>query len=720
MKRILPWLVVALLAAYCAAPAPAASTGPRRVITLNGSWEIAQGAMDAVPPQFDHRVPVPGLVDMAEPPFAEVGVKSARRQAFWYRHRFTINSALPPVALLKIGKAKFGTRVYVNGALVGDHDGCFTPGWFDVRKQLKGGAEQNELVVRVGAFHDVLPPHVPWGRDSEKHTYLPGIYDDVRLILTGTPLIRHVQAVPEIESCTVRVLAEVENPVKAREVRLAYVVRERSGGRVAAQGEVARADTAGFAKVPLDFRVPISGCRPWSPEDPFLYELELQTDGDRRQLRFGMRSFRFDTATGRAVLNGKPYFLRGTNVCIFRFFEDAERRDRPWDRKWVRELHRRFKGMHWNALRYCIGFPPEAWYEIADEEGFLIQDEYPIWKIPNPKAIRPEHLAAEFTEWMQERWNHPCVVIWDAQNETVTGLTGAAIRAVRSLDLSNRPWDNGWSAPQHPDDCIEIHPYRFLEVYRGRYEDSPQGPLATFFKQPSRRGHGPYGHHGPIENWKPGTLFPHAMIINEFGWLWLNRDGSPTRLSQKVYAKFLPPDATADDRRRFYARNLAAMTEYWRSHRQCAGVLDFCGLGHSRPGTPRGKTCDHFVDIGNLTFEPHFAQYVRDAFSPVGLMIDMWDTRLKAGASQSVPVSVINDLSEHWQGKVTLHIEQNGKVISRQAQSCRVEGLGRQTRVFELDIPRQRGNYLLVAEIQPAGRPVRSLRDILVATRAQE
>ena len=35
--------------------------------------------------------------------------------------------------------------------------------------------------------------------------------------------------------------------------------------------------------------------------------------------------------------------------------------------------------MHWNSIRYCIGFPPDFWYDIADEEGFLIQDEFPIW-----------------------------------------------------------------------------------------------------------------------------------------------------------------------------------------------------------------------------------------------------------------------------------------------------------------------------------------------------
>ena len=101
--------------------------------------------------------------------------------------------------------------------------------------------------------------------------------------------------------------------------------------------------------------------------------------------------------------------------------------------------------MHWNSIRYCIGFPPEMWYRIADEEGLLIQDEFPIWSGgPELENLKVELLAAEYKEWMRERWNHPCVVIWDAQNETFAGeKTGKAIQAVRHLDLSHRPWDNG-------------------------------------------------------------------------------------------------------------------------------------------------------------------------------------------------------------------------------------------------------------------------------------
>ena len=48
------------------------STSGRHIINLGGTWEIAQGSMDLTPNSFQHKVPVPGLVDMAEPAFDEI------------------------------------------------------------------------------------------------------------------------------------------------------------------------------------------------------------------------------------------------------------------------------------------------------------------------------------------------------------------------------------------------------------------------------------------------------------------------------------------------------------------------------------------------------------------------------------------------------------------------------------------------------------------------
>jgi beta-galactosidase/beta-glucuronidase len=336
--------------------------------------------MDQVAPGFDHEVPVPGLVDLATPAFSDVGtdMSGKHRQAFWYRRDFSIEGSIPEVVRLKLHKAMYGTRVYLNGKLVGDHLPCFTPAELELRQFLKEPGQEREEST---------------GRE------------------VGT--------------------AEVSCPV----------------------------GTGGGSS---DIRIAIQDCRLWSPEDPFLYDLEVSTGADTLRTRFGMRSFHLDPRTGVAVLNGKTCFLRGTNVCIFRFFEDPKRGDLVWREEWVRKLHRVFKSMHWNSIRYCVGFPPEMWYRIADEEGLLIQDEFPIWYGGNwPAELKSPALIQEYTEWMQQRWNHPCVVIWDAQNETFSTETGKAIQAVRHLDLSERPWDNGWSPPQAPGDCYEAHPYVF-------------------------------------------------------------------------------------------------------------------------------------------------------------------------------------------------------------------------------------------------------------------
>ncbi len=172
----------------------------RRVVSLDGTWDVGEGKMDAPPEAFDHKVPVPGLVDMATPPFVEAGPKVAlrgslpqkdpKRDAFWYRRSLKINGPVPDVAALKIGKAMFGTRVILNGTPLGDHLPCFTPGLVDARNALKSG--DNELVIRVGADRDALNGKAQSGHDGEKSRYIPGIYDSVELILTGTPNIINV------------------------------------------------------------------------------------------------------------------------------------------------------------------------------------------------------------------------------------------------------------------------------------------------------------------------------------------------------------------------------------------------------------------------------------------------------------------------------------------------------------------------------------------------
>jgi beta-galactosidase len=679
----------------------------RRIINLNGSWRVAEGSMESIPESFVHKVPVPGLVDMAEPAFEEVGKKSDRRQAFWYRRTFMVDGSISEIAILKIHKAKYGTKVFLNGQVVGEHLPCFTPALLDVKNFLNDSGAQNELIIRVGADRESLPEGMPTGWDFEKYLYIPGIYDSVELILTGAPYIERVQTVPDLEQRKVKVVAELENISGTSGLEVGFRLREVRTGTTVRSGAVALAGPTEQSQMKFDFAIPIADCHLWSPEDPFLYELELWTAGDYTRTRFGMRTFRFDRESGRAVLNGKPYYMRGTNVCIYRFFEDAERGDKPWRAEWVRRLHQKFKSMHWNSIRYCIGFPPEIWYDIADEEGFLIQDEFPIWLLSDaPEKPVSEKIIPEYIEWMRERWNHPCVVIWDAQNESVTDETGKALQAVRHMDLSNRPWENGWAEPQSLNDCVESHPYLFSTIQWGRGEFH-LSDLAKTSGEPRLRD--------------AQKRFELPIIINEYAWLWLNRDGTTTCLTDKIYDLLLGPDSTVAQRRLLYGRYLAALTEFWRGHRECAGVLHFCGLGYSRAGDkPRpegGATSDHFIDLEALTFEPNFEQYVRDAFSPVGLMIDFWGGELSGGAEREFKVYVINDLYDDWEGTVRFHIIRGEQIVAEQSGQCSVKGLGRQVLSFTQTIPNETGAYQLVVELDAVeGQIVRSLRDFNVVS----
>jgi beta-galactosidase len=344
--------------------------------------------------------------------------------------------------------------------------------------------------------------------------------------------------------------------------------------------------------------------------------------------------------------------------------------------------------------------------------GFLIQDEFPIWYLGNenwPKDLRAKQIANEYRDWMRERWNHPCVVIWDAQNESVTDETRQAIGMVRDLDLSRRPWDNGWSLPQSDQDCLECHPYLFSKNWKDYWGKDPGFKLADMSKVAPLP---------PVRSDQQGYELP--IILNEYAWLWLNRDGSTTCLTGSVYEYLLGPNSTVAQRRETYAKYLAALTEFWRSHRQCAAVMHFCGLGYSRSGDkPRpegGATSDHFTDLEQLELEPNFEHYVKDSFAPVGVMIDFWENQRSPGAQIEAPVVVINDLAKDWQGPVGLELRQDVHTVSKLQKQVAVPAYGRAVIPFKLRLPSQTGSTQIVAEIKGHdGLAVRSYRDIRIS-----
>ena len=689
----------------------------RSVVRLDGAWSVEEGvAPDAVPASFGHTVAVPGLTNQAHPVFPDVdqyetheyvytmkrygvlppsetlaglGRTHQTRNYFWYSRTFGPQPRRDHATLV-VHKAQFGTAVWLNGKKVGEHLGCFTAGRFDVTTALNWGGE-NRLVIRIGAHPGALPDQAFWGSDGEKGPWTPGIYDRVELLLADNPEVESVQVAPRIATGEVVVQTRIRNHADARTIDLVQQIKTWKDGKAIGKPVHQQVQLAAGEEKTVTGSVPVPDAVLWEPDNPFLYVLETASGGDSCDTRFGMRELRFDPTTRMAMLNGKVYPLRGASLTLHRFFGDPKCGGLPWDEAWVRRLLVEIpRHMHWNAFRFCIGPVPQQWLDIADEAGLLIQYEFPIWSDREPmrhKLWREDDIVRQLREFMSDSWNHPCVVIWDASNETHWDfLRKTLVPAVRNLDLSSRPWENGYEQPDAPGDPYEDHPYRFIDHVFGK---PPYFRMADLEKSslPKREG------------WQTR----HAAIINEYDWLWLHRDGTPTILTKKVYDDVLGPDATPGQRRAFYAYSLAGLTEFWRTQRQHAGVLY---LAYLDGDLPHAFTCDNFRDVARLQLDPAFEDYLEQAFKPLGAYLHFWTPELAAGTRRAYRVTLVNDTQETATGRLVLAWEPGHDRPVVQAETrFEVAPVGQSNRVLELTSPSEAGKYLLVARAFWDGKP---------------
>lgn len=722
MMSFLRRLLVQLIPlAFIGGAAAAAAAPSRETRSLDGSWEMGESwDGDAPPRRFGHRAPVPGLVHAALPAFKDVdrfesrsylanmvfnklrpatdlvttaGVSHQSRNYFWYRTSF--DAPAPRIAaFLKVNKAQFGSRVWVNGRPVGGGDGCAASRTYAIGGAIRWRA-RNSVVIRIGAHPGVLPLGGPCGVDMEKTRWTPGIYDSVSAFFTGAAMIETMQVAPHVEPREITVQAVLRNVgAAAISVPLKLSVHGWKDATVIAHAErTVTLPPGGRQVVTLD--IPLPGTRLWSPETPNLYVVDGNTGGDSVSARFGVREFRFDTASRLAYLNNRPYFLRGSNIALHRFFEDPASRQLPWDDAWVTKLlGANAKAMHWNAMRLTIGPVPDRWLDIADEQGLILQQEFPIWNskligAANP-TFRSEALVDEVSGWMRDGWNHPSVAIWDASNETdLAQIARDVIPAVRPLDLSGRAWENSYNAPQGADDPVEDHPYEFVT------NEYPELGLAFDMTQLETRG--------GAERAARTVPTGHAMILNEYGWLWLNRDGSPTLLTHNTYATLPYPTHTADERLRTQAYLLAGLTEYWRAWRHYAGVMHFVYLTGEPPGA---FTADNFSDIPSLTLNSYFRDYVGEAFRPLGVYINFWRRQLPAADTREYTVMLVNDEPAATAGELVLSVkDQAGKLVEQTSTAFQVAAAGQTTLRLHLSMPSTPGDYTLTASATPRAGP---------------
>ncbi len=223
---------------------------------------------------------------------------------------------------------------------------------------------------------------------------------------------------------------------------------------------------------------------------------------------------------------------------------------------------------------------------------------------------------------------------------------------------------------------------------------------------------------GPVAN-NSTSKTGHAMILNEYGWLWLNRDGTPTLLTDKLYPRLLGDKNTTENRRTLQAYLLGGETEFWRAYRRFAGVLHFVYLTAS---DPLAFTSDHFIDLKTFKLEPHFEKAMEQAFNPLGVYLNFWHPSLNADQSRDYTIAMVNDEERPRAGKLRLvFMDEAGREAAAAETPFSLSPLGAQSYLVTLKAPSALGNYSLqaiaTAEDESA-HPVISHRNVMVVQAA--
>ncbi len=704
----------------------------RRVISLNGTWQFEQTLQAFPPEKFTRTIPVPGLVHLAEPRIEDYDLFFRRPDRVeakqehnlydidytprysWYRKRVFIPVEMEgKEAMITIKKSQYVTQVYVNGMDMGTSMACYTPVEFPVSRALRFGTE-NEILIRVGD-RVWLPAEAAGGTDKEKEHYLPGIWDDVQLSFTGKIRIHRLLALPSVAGKKVSVKAQLRNFIPAQvfygetmddSLLFEVEISEKLSGKViASRNGIFTSKRDNLTEVNLD--IPLTGFKSWTPDQPFLYEVKAtakmnQVITDVFSKTFGMRDF---TRRGKFFyLNGEKVILRGTNITLQRFFEDPDCGNLAWDREWVKKLLIDIpKGVHWNSMRLCVGIVPDFWYNLADEYGLMFQNEWLYWQ----NHGWDDQVRKEYTDWVWNDGSHPGIVIWDAINENWDDYIGnQLIPELKQLDPT-RIWDSGYMTGEQmsQDEMDEPHPYQgpMPWVSIPDYEKNPY-PLGDLDFKP--------------QNLRSIDESGVAQLINEYGWIWLWRDGTPSKLTVDVYKYYLGEHSTPAQNFDFQAYWMQLETEWLRSNPNAAGVLAFCHLANNY-----GYTGDWFTgNIRELQPSPTLAWF-RHAFAPVATFINLPDERYLKHLQPHQPGSIllfnlagINQMNKSISGTVNIQlIGSKGDISTRQEKQVRLEPFVRGEIPVSLTLPADPGGYVLVARFTPEnGSPVISRRYLRV------
>ena len=387
-------------------------------MNLNGLWDYAVVPTGTLSIQKQGEILVPFCIESS---LSGVGRTVGKDNNLWYRRTFTIPKAWKGRrVLLHFGAVDWQADIWVNDVKTGSHTGGYTPFSLDITDALKPG--ENTLSVKVWDGTD--SGFQPRGKQVSKpsgiwYTSVTGIWQTVWMEPVPEQHIAGLRTTPDLDAACIRVKAEgIQHGV----VEMSLLADGKPVSRARAlAGEEAE--------------ITVPDARLWTPDDPFLYDLEvsLVVNGkvvDRVKSYCAMRKVGVAADKDgilRMTLNNKPVFMYGP---LDQGWWPDGLYTAPTDEALAFDVQKT-KDWGFNMIRKHVKVEPARWYYHCDRLGILVWQDMPSGDLHGDWQNTRWYQGTEFVrsasseacyrkEWreiMDYLYSNPCIVAWVPFNE---------------------------------------------------------------------------------------------------------------------------------------------------------------------------------------------------------------------------------------------------------------------------------------------------------------
>ena len=416
----------------------ASCTSPVTQMDLSGQWAVCLDSTDVGMDAsfggklFDTSITLPGTTDEAR-----LGTKCTLKPALkkpqllhltraysyvgpaWYSREIQVPSDWKEKdCILHLERVLWDTQVWIDGQKVEGHEESLTtPHEYDLTPYIQPG-KKHVLTVRVDnrKRYDMSVNDLAHAYTDATQVKWNGILGDMYIKAVEKTRVESLQLYPDAASRTVKAVASVYNSSsQTAPVNLSLQVKGKDDSKSYASVEAQAEAVKGYSTVELTCQLG-DNAPLWDEFNPYLYDASVElVSGKSTSLTtetFGLRDIRHEG--NKLVMNEKPIFLRGTlECCIFPLTGTPPTDEASWEKLYASA---REYGM--NHLRFHSWCPPEAAFNVADEMGFYVQVELPVWSVTLGKdSATVEFLRAEAKRISKEYGNHPSFCFWSIGNE---------------------------------------------------------------------------------------------------------------------------------------------------------------------------------------------------------------------------------------------------------------------------------------------------------------